>query len=76
MEHEYCIVGAGIGGLQLGHYMLQAQRDYVILERDTEVGSNLPSHGRRDREMSLSAQHDGWRTIRLCVVWVVGGEGG
>ena len=30
---DYCIVGAGPGGLQLGHYMHQQSRDYVIFER-------------------------------------------
>ena len=31
--YNYCIVGAGPGGLQLGHYMHQQSRDYVIFER-------------------------------------------
>jgi hypothetical protein len=31
--HRYIIVGAGPGGLQLGHYMDTAGRDYLILDK-------------------------------------------
>jgi hypothetical protein len=31
--HRYVVVGAGPGGLQLGHYMDTAERDYVILDK-------------------------------------------
>ena len=36
--HDYCIVGAGPAGLQLGHYMQKANRDYVIFERSNVSG--------------------------------------
>jgi cation diffusion facilitator CzcD-associated flavoprotein CzcO len=35
--HRYIIVGAGPGGLQLGHYMDTAERDYLILDKVREV---------------------------------------
>ena len=31
--HDYCIVGAGLAGVQLAHFMEDASRDYVLLER-------------------------------------------
>jgi hypothetical protein len=31
--YSYCIVGAGPGGIQLGHYMHQQSRDFIIFER-------------------------------------------
>eukprot|EP01052_Picozoa_sp_SAG31_P048791 SAG31_NODE_10376_length_1146_cov_1.295129_1_plen_78_part_10 len=44
---DFCIVGAGPGGLQLGHYMHAAGRDYVIFERQPGPGhffKHLPRH--------------------------------
>ena len=32
-SYAYCIVGAGPGGLQLGHYFHKKNRDYIIFER-------------------------------------------
>ena len=31
--HKYCVIGAGPAGLQLGHFLQERNRDYVILER-------------------------------------------
>lgn len=36
--HRYIIVGSGPGGLQLGHYLDTAERDYLIVEK---VRNNL-----------------------------------
>ena len=38
-QHQYCVIGAGPAGLQLGHYLHTAGRDYVILEAQPTVGS-------------------------------------
>ena len=35
---DYIIVGAGPSGLQLGYFMQQKQRDYVILEKANVSG--------------------------------------
>ena len=37
--HDYCILGAGPGGLQVGHLMLQRGWDYITLERNDVGGS-------------------------------------
>eukprot|EP00930_Biecheleria_cincta_P048409 TRINITY_DN33724_c0_g1_i1.p1 TRINITY_DN33724_c0_g1~~TRINITY_DN33724_c0_g1_i1.p1 ORF type:complete len:787 (-),score=96.38 TRINITY_DN33724_c0_g1_i1:163-2523(-) len=37
--HKYCIVGAGPAGVQLGHFLQSASRDYVILERASAAAS-------------------------------------
>ena len=39
VAHQYCLVGAGPGGLQLGHYMMKAGRDYMVYERNARAGS-------------------------------------
>lgn len=31
--HRYLVVGAGPGGLQMGHYLDTAGRDYLILDK-------------------------------------------
>lgn len=35
---EYCIVGAGPGGLQMGYFFQRAGRDYVIFEKSNVSG--------------------------------------
>ena len=36
--HDYIIIGAGPGGLQMGYFMEKAHRDYVIMERANVSG--------------------------------------
>ena len=38
-HHKYCIVGAGPAGVQLGHYLHLASRDYVTLDRAPKAAS-------------------------------------
>eukprot|EP00795_Rhopilema_esculentum_P009136 gene9136-16798_t len=35
---DYCVIGAGPSGLQMGYFLERAGRDYVIFERDTSAG--------------------------------------
>lgn len=37
--HDYCVLGAGPSGLQIGFFLNKAKRDYVILERNAGPGS-------------------------------------
>lgn len=39
MSHEYCVLGAGPAGLQMGYFLSRSQRDYIILERNAGPGS-------------------------------------
>ncbi|KAM6957111.1 FAD-dependent oxidoreductase domain-containing protein 2 [Aplochiton taeniatus] len=73
-HHDYCVLGAGPAGLQMGYFLSKAQRDYVILERNTGPGSffnKYPRHrklisinkiytGRQNREFNL--RHD-WNSL-------------
>ena len=36
--HDYCIVGAGPAGLQLGYFLKQAGRDYIIYDKADRPG--------------------------------------
>ncbi|XP_028311711.1 FAD-dependent oxidoreductase domain-containing protein 2 [Gouania willdenowi] len=73
-HYDYCVLGAGPAGLQMGHFLSKAKRDYIILERNSGPGSfftNYPRHrklisinkihtGRRNREFNL--RHD-WNSL-------------
>ncbi|KAK2915986.1 hypothetical protein Q8A67_000360 [Cirrhinus molitorella] len=74
VSHEYCVLGAGPAGLQMGYFLSRSQRDYIILERNTGPGSffhRYPRHrklisinkiytGRRNKEFNL--RHD-WNSL-------------
>ncbi|XP_056609136.1 FAD-dependent oxidoreductase domain-containing protein 2 [Triplophysa dalaica] len=74
LSHEYCVLGAGPAGLQMGYFLSRSQRDYIILERNSGPGSffnKYPRHrklisinkiytGRRNREFNL--RHD-WNSL-------------
>lgn len=74
VSHEYCVLGAGPAGLQMGYFLSRSQRDYIILERNTGPGSFFqiyPRHrklisinkiytGRRNKEFNL--RHD-WNSL-------------
>jgi NADPH-dependent glutamate synthase beta subunit-like oxidoreductase len=36
--HDYCVIGAGPSGLQLGYYFKKAGRDYILFERNNVPG--------------------------------------
>ncbi|XP_029014406.1 FAD-dependent oxidoreductase domain-containing protein 2 [Betta splendens] len=71
---EYCVLGAGPAGLQMGYFLSKAQRHYIILERNQGPGSffnRYPRHrklisinkiytGRQNREFNL--RHD-WNSL-------------
>ena len=37
-DHEYCIIGAGPGGLQMAYFLQAAKRDYIVFERASHAG--------------------------------------
>eukprot|EP00928_Gymnodinium_smaydae_P068048 TRINITY_DN5109_c0_g5_i2.p1 TRINITY_DN5109_c0_g5~~TRINITY_DN5109_c0_g5_i2.p1 ORF type:complete len:772 (+),score=60.84 TRINITY_DN5109_c0_g5_i2:47-2317(+) len=54
VERRYCIVGAGPGGIQLGHFFKHAGRDYVIYERNQQAGSFFQTYPRHRMLISLN----------------------
>jgi hypothetical protein len=76
VEHsKYVVVGAGPGGLQIGHFLQSAGRDYVILEQHDVAASffvryprwrqlisiNKPNTGRSD-SFDYNSRHD-WNSL-------------
>ncbi|CAH3194438.1 unnamed protein product [Porites evermanni] len=59
INHEYCVVGAGPGGLQIGFYLERAGRDYVIFERDGLAGAFYVKYPRHRKLISINKRHTG-----------------
>lgn len=39
--HDYLIIGAGPSGLQMGSYLQQKNRDYLVLEKGNSSGKRI-----------------------------------
>ncbi|XP_076820048.1 FAD-dependent oxidoreductase domain-containing protein 2-like [Clavelina lepadiformis] len=73
-NHEYCVIGAGPAGLQMGYFLERASRDYVIYEKGSSAGTfykKYPIHrklisinkrftGKTNKEFNL--RHD-WNSL-------------
>lgn len=58
--HDYLIIGAGPGGLQLGYYMEKAGRDYLILEGGRRPGAFFETFPRHGTLISSNKVHTGY----------------
>ena len=65
---ETLIIGAGPAGLQLGHFLHSARRDYLILERDTP-GSFFKRFPRHRRLLSINKVHTGHSDPEINLRW-------
>lgn len=54
------IIGAGPAGLQLGYFMQQAGRDYLIVEAGATPGTFFRTFPRHRRLISINKPHTGW----------------
>lgn len=57
-HHKYIVVGAGPAGLQMGYFLEQNARDYVILERSASVGAFFRTYPRHRRMISLNKKYN------------------
>lgn len=57
--HDYCIVGAGPAGLQLGHFLDRAGRDYVVFERSNNSGNFFVTYPRHRKLISINKRYTG-----------------
>eukprot|EP00757_Euglenozoa_sp_SAG-D1_P022576 gene22576-163_t len=56
--HQYIIIGAGPGGLQMAYYMQKASMDYLVLERD-EIGAFFLKYPRHRQLISINKGNTG-----------------
>ncbi|XP_041364524.1 FAD-dependent oxidoreductase domain-containing protein 2-like [Gigantopelta aegis] len=57
--HDYCIIGAGPAGLQMGYFLKTAARDYIIYEKSNMTGSFFQLYPRHRTLISLNKRHTG-----------------
>ncbi|KAB7503854.1 hypothetical protein Anas_10171 [Armadillidium nasatum] len=63
--HEYCVIGAGPAGLQMGYFLSKAKRDYIILEKNNISGIKLISINKRftgNTNQEFQLRHD-WNSL-------------
>ncbi len=56
---DYCLIGAGPGGLQMGYFLQRAKRDYVIFERANTSGAFFVHYPRHRKLISINKRHTG-----------------
>jgi hypothetical protein len=39
--YQYCVIGAGPSGLQMGYFLQNSKRDYIIFERSDKAGKQV-----------------------------------
>lgn len=68
---EYLVIGAGPAGLQLGHLLEKAGRDYLILEGGDGPGTFFRTFPRHRKLISINKPHSGWDDpeLKLRVDW-------
>ncbi|XP_039267135.2 FAD-dependent oxidoreductase domain-containing protein 2-like [Styela clava] len=73
-HHDYCVIGAGPGGLQMAYFLQRAKRDYIVFEKGPVAATfytKLPIHrtlisinkrntGKTNKEFNL--RHD-WNSL-------------
>ncbi|XP_031575280.1 FAD-dependent oxidoreductase domain-containing protein 2-like [Actinia tenebrosa] len=57
--HDYCVVGAGPGGLQMGYFLQKSDRNYIIFERSSVSGSFFVKYPRHRTLISINKRHTG-----------------
>ena len=56
---DYCIIGAGPAGLQMGYFLERSGRDYMIYERDSSAGWFYKVFPRHRTLISLNKRYTG-----------------
>lgn len=56
---DYCVIGAGPAGLQLGYCLQADKRDYVVLEKNAAAGSFFSKFPRHRKFISTNKRFTG-----------------
>ncbi|KAL4240447.1 FAD-dependent oxidoreductase domain-containing protein 2 [Mactra antiquata] len=56
---DYCIIGAGPGGLQMGYFLQKSGREYVIFEKSNISGNFFVQYPRHRKLISINKRHTG-----------------
>ncbi|KAJ7992751.1 hypothetical protein DPEC_G00281920 [Dallia pectoralis] len=64
-HHDYCVLGAGPAGLQMGYFLSKSQRDYIILERNSGPGSFFNIYPRHRTLISINKIYTGRKNFEF-----------
>ncbi|XP_078388208.1 FAD-dependent oxidoreductase domain-containing protein 2 [Cetorhinus maximus] len=56
---DYCVIGAGPGGLQTAYFLQQSQRHYLVFERSNLSGSFFVRYPRHRKLISINKRYTG-----------------
>jgi thioredoxin reductase len=68
-EVDYLIVGAGPAGLQLGYFLEQANRSYLILESGQSPGTSFKQFPRHRQLISINKRYTGYDDPEINLRW-------
>lgn len=57
--HQYCVIGAGPSGLQMGHFLERAGRDYIVFEKSNTPGNFYTEYPRHRTLISINKRNTG-----------------
>jgi len=57
--HQYCIIGAGPSGLQMGYFLERAGRDYIVFEKSNTPGNFYTKYPRHRNLISINKRNTG-----------------
>ena len=66
---EYLIIGAGPAGLQLGYFLAQSGREYLILEAGARAGTFFETFPRHRRLISINKVYTGYDDPEINLRW-------
>jgi hypothetical protein len=58
-KHDYCVVGAGAGGLQIARFLQEAKRDYIVFEKGEGAGTFFQTFPRHRKLISINKKYTG-----------------
>ncbi|KAM9324489.1 FAD-dependent oxidoreductase domain-containing protein 2, partial [Gastrophryne carolinensis] len=65
LTHDYCVLGAGPGGLQIARFLKESGRDYLVFERNSGPGSFFLHFPRHRKLISINKQFTGRKNIEF-----------
>lgn len=68
-QYDYLIIGAGPAGLQLGYFLQQANRSYLILEAGETAATFFTQYPRRRRLISVNKVYTGYTDPEINLRW-------
>jgi len=57
--HQYCVIGAGPSGLQMGYFLERAGRNYIIFEKSNTPGNFYTKYPRHRTLISINKRNTG-----------------